>query len=89
MKAQVDLDLGDLLHTFVIPHIHDLDDQRYHYNLDVATAKLEGLSRAAARTFLFLPNCKKKGVSRFFFEPEGPRGFVCLFVWFVHRLRKP
>ena len=37
-------DLADLFHTFVIPHIRDLDDQRYYYDLDMATAKLEDLS---------------------------------------------
>ena len=39
-------DLSDLLHTFVIPHIRDLDDQRYYYNLDMATVEPEDLSQA-------------------------------------------
>ena len=39
-------DIGDLLHTFVIPHIRDSDDQRYYYNLDMAIAEAEDLSRA-------------------------------------------
>ena len=39
-------DIGDLLHTFVTPHIRDLDDQRYYYNLDMATAESEDLSGA-------------------------------------------
>ena len=37
-------DVGDLLHTFVIPHIRDLDDQRYYQYLDMATAEAEDLS---------------------------------------------
>ena len=37
-------DIGDLLHTFIIPHICDLDNQQYYYNLDMATAKPEDLS---------------------------------------------
>ena len=39
-------DIGDLLHTYVIPHIRDLDDQRYYYNLDMATTEPEDLSQA-------------------------------------------
>ena len=39
-------DIGDLLHTYVIPHIRDLDDYRYYYNLDMATAEPKDLSRA-------------------------------------------
>ena len=41
-------DISDLLRTFVIPHIHDLDDQRYYYNLDMATTEAEDLSRAVS-----------------------------------------
>ena len=37
-------DIDDLLHTYVIPHIRDSDDQRYYYNLDMATAEAEDLS---------------------------------------------
>ena len=36
-------DISNLLHTFVIPHIRDLDDQQYYYNLDMATAQAEDL----------------------------------------------
>ena len=32
-------DIGNLLHTFIIPHICDLDDQHYYSDLDMATAK--------------------------------------------------
>ena len=31
-------EIADLMHTFVIPHIRDPDDQRYYHNLDMATA---------------------------------------------------
>ena len=37
-------DIGNLLHTFIIPHIHDLDDQRYYFDLNMATAKPKDLS---------------------------------------------
>ena len=52
MRTQVDLDfisiliVGDMLDTFVIPHIRDLDNRRYFQNLDIATAEAEDLSRA-------------------------------------------
>ena len=36
-------DIGDLLHTFIIPHIRDLDNQQYYYNLNMATAKPQDL----------------------------------------------
>ena len=39
-------DVGDLLDTFVVPHIRDLDDQRFFQNLDMANAKAEDFSRA-------------------------------------------
>ena len=39
-------DMGDVLHSFVIPHIRDLNDQRYYQNLDMATVEAEDLSRA-------------------------------------------
>ena len=32
------------MHTFVIPHICDLDDRRYYHNLNMATANPEDLS---------------------------------------------
>ena len=35
-----------MLDTFVIPHIRDLEDQRYFQRLDIATAETEDLSRA-------------------------------------------
>ena len=34
-------DIGDLLHTFIIPHIRDLDDRQYYFDLDMETAKPE------------------------------------------------
>ena len=34
-------DLGSLFDTFITPHISDLDDQQYHSDLDMATAKPE------------------------------------------------
>jgi hypothetical protein len=37
-------DIGDLLHIFIIPHIRDLDDEHYYYDLDMTTAKPEDLS---------------------------------------------
>ena len=43
-------DVGDLLDTFVIPHIRDLDDQRYFQNLDITSAEAEDLSRAFSIT---------------------------------------
>ena len=38
-------DIADLMHTFVIPHIRELDDQKYYSDLDMATALPEDLSR--------------------------------------------
>ena len=38
-------DIGDLIHTFIIPHIRDLDDRQYYLDLDMNTAKPEDLSR--------------------------------------------
>ena len=38
-------DIGDLLHTFIIPHIRDLADRQYYFDLDMETAKPEDLSR--------------------------------------------
>ena len=52
-------DIGDLLHTFVNPHIRDLDDQRYYYNLDMATAELKDLPRAISM-LVNLPKAVKK-----------------------------
>ena len=37
-------DISDLLHTFIIPHIRDLDDRQYYFDLDMDTAKHEDLS---------------------------------------------
>ena len=36
-------DISDLLSTFVIPHIRDLDNKRYFQNLDIATAEAKDL----------------------------------------------
>ena len=38
-------DIGDLLHTFIFPHIRDLADRQYYFDLDMETAKPEDLSR--------------------------------------------
>ena len=37
-------DISDLLHTFIIPHIRDLDDRQYYFDLNMDTAKPEDLS---------------------------------------------
>lgn len=39
-------DVSDMLGTFVIPHIRDLEDQKYFKKLAIATAKAEDLSSA-------------------------------------------
>ena len=46
-------DLDDLLHTFVIPHIRDLDDQQYYYDLDMATAKPEDFTCGVSLVAIF------------------------------------
>ena len=54
-------DFGDLLHSFVNPHIRDLDDQQYYYDPGMATAKPEDLSRAISMV-VNLPKAVKNGI---------------------------
>ena len=37
-------EIADPMHTFVIPHIRDLDDRQFYLDLDMNTAKPEDLS---------------------------------------------
>ena len=51
-------DVGDLLHTFIIPHIRDLDDRQYYFELDMNTAKPEDLSRGISMVTSLPKNVK-------------------------------
>ena len=81
-------DVGDLLHTFVISHIRDLDDQRYYYNLHMATTKPEGLSQAIS----MVVNLPKAVKIRFFSATSAPTRSLsflesCL-LWILNTIRK-
>jgi len=54
-------DIADLMHTFVIPYIRNLDDQKYYSDLDMATALPEDLSRGISMV-TNLPKSVKNGI---------------------------
>ena len=49
------------MHTFVIPYIRNLDDQKYYSDLDMATALPEDLSRGISMV-TNLPKSVKNGI---------------------------
>ena len=52
---------GDLLHTFIIPHIHDSANRQFYFNLDMDTTKPKDLSCGISMV-TNLPKSVKNGI---------------------------